>query len=185
MSDNRVSVYIAYLLRHNPGELNLDMDIHGWVSVSQLLDRINASGKHRLTMDALTRLVRDDNKGRYRFSDDGRFIRACQGHTISWVEPVLETGAPPSVLYHGTTEDAWEKIRNSGFISKMSRHAVHMQPDLQKAWQSARRWRRTPVVLKIDAERMHREGFSFAVSDNGVWCTERVPTQYILEIIRE
>ena len=78
-----------------------------------------------------------------------------------------------------------EKIRNSGFISKMSRHAVHMQPDLQKAWQSARRWRRTPVVLKIDAERMHREGFSFAVSDNGVWCTERVPTQYILEIIRE
>ena len=31
----------------------------------------------------------------------------------------------------------------------MKRHAVHMQSDINKAWQPADRWAKTPVVLKI------------------------------------
>ena len=185
MSKNKLSVYISYLLRHRPEDLSLSMDAHGWVSVEELIQRINDGGKYRLTREALDEIVRTDNKGRFRYSADGTRIKACQGHSIPWVEPELRYGAPPSVLYHGTTRDAWEKIMHSGQISKMNRHAVHMQADVEKAWQSARRWRRVPVVLKIDAGRMHASGMVFGVSDNGVWCTESVPTDFILAVLEE
>ena len=66
----------------------------------------------------------------------------------------------------------------------MARHAVHMQADVEKAWQSARRWRQEAVVLQIDAERMQRDGVVFGVSDNGVWCAEQVDTDYIAKVLR-
>ena len=99
------------------------------------------------------------------------------------MEPELTEMEPPEFLYHGTTEDNYKKIISNGSIQKMSRHAVHMQADIDKAWQSAKRWHRIPVVLKIDAQKMVKEGLRFGVSDNGVWCTEEVPVQYIAEVI--
>ena len=63
----------------------------------------------------------------------------------------------------------------------MKRHAVHMQDDESKAWQSAVRRHLTPVVLKIDAEEMYRAGFVFGKTENNVWCTESVPIKFIVE----
>lgn len=180
-----MSVYIAYLLRHNPGSLELSMDIHGWVSVEELLKKINVAGKYHMTKELLDEVVQTDNKGRFRYSQDGMKIKACQGHSISWVEPELTYVEPPQYLYHGTTMDAYQKILDSGFISKMSRHAVHMQAEAAKAWQSAKRWRKIPVVLKIDAETMHANGAVFGVSDNGVWCIEAVPAKYIVDVLEQ
>ena len=182
----KLSVYISFLLRHHPETVGLVMDSHGWVSVEELIEKINAAGVHRITDDILAEIVRTDNKGRFRYSEDGAKIKACQGHSIPWVEPELTYGEPPEYLYHGTTISAYRKIQESGFISKMSRHAVHMQAEERKAWQSAKRWRHeVPVVLKINAAAMYADGITFGVSDNGVWCAETVPTNYILSEILE
>lgn len=175
-----VSVYISYLLRHNPEDSGLEMDRHGWVSTAALIDGVNRKGTYRLNLASLEEIVAQDSKGRFRFSPDRAKIKACQGHSIKWVEPELEMLMPPKYLYHGTTTAAAEKIKASGAIRKMSRHAVHMQEDPAKAWQSAIRWRLTPVILKIDAEGMHRSGFTFGKTENGVWCTEQVPAAYIV-----
>ena len=183
MSMTKLSVYISYLLRHQPESIGLAMDKHGWVSAAELIEKINAAGRYRITESILAEIVRTDNKGRFRFSENGTKIKACQGHSISWVEPELTYGQPPEYLYHGTTEESWQKIRESGAIHKMSRHAVHMQAEEAKAWQSAKRWHRTPVVLKIDALAMYADGTEFGVSDNGVWCAERVPTRYIMSAL--
>lgn len=185
MSFTKESIYISYLLRHAPDDLGLSMDRHGWVSVEELLAKINTAGKHRVTRVMLDEIVKTDNKGRFRYSEDGTKIKACQGHSISWVEPELIYRQPPEYLYHGTTEENWQKIRESGYISKMGRHAVHMQSEKAKAWQSARRWHKTPVVLKINAAAMYADGSVFGFSDNGVWCTESVPINYIPAILME
>ena len=58
-----------------------------------------------------------------------------------------------------------------------------MQAEEAKAWQSAKRWHRTPVVLKIDATAMYADGFVFGVSDNGVWCAEQIPIRYIIAVL--
>lgn len=181
-TERDISVYLSYLLRHHPEDAALDMDRRGWVSVDQLLANLQSTCP--LTRTHLERIVAEDEKGRYRFSADGQRIKACQGHSIPWVEPELTYGPPPAILYHGTTQAAWEKIQSTGYISKMARHAVHMQADVEKAWQSARRWRQEAVVLQIDAERMQRDGVVFGVSDNGVWCAEQVDTDYIAKVLR-
>ena len=185
MGHNRLSIYLSYLLRHNPGELNLDMDKHGWVSVKQLIDSINQQGRYVITNALLEEIVTTDSKGRYRFSDDGLRIKACQCHSLDWVEPELSWREPPVVLYHGTTAQACREIILSGAINRMKRHAVHMQSSKIKAWQSAKRWKKTPVILVIDAQRMARDGYRFGVSENDVWCVEAVPVEYIVDAIRQ
>lgn len=114
------------------------------VSVEDLIQGVNEAGKYQLDLEKLEDIVAQDSKGRYRFNGDHSKIKACQGHSIPWVEPELEYLTPPEFLYHGTTTAAVEKIRKSGAISKMSRHAVHLQADPEKAWQSAVRWHQTP-----------------------------------------
>lgn len=185
MSVTKQSVYIAYLLRHDPGSLSLTMDEHGWVSVGELLEKIHGTGKYAITKAQLDEIVRRDNKGRFRYSDDGLKIKACQGHSIPGVEPELTFREPPKYLYHGTTLEAWRKIQESGSIRPMGRHAVHMQAEAAKAWQSAKRWKKVPVVLKIDAGAMYADGAVFGISDNGVWCVDSVPVEWILSDLYE
>ena len=175
-----VSIYLSFLLRHKPDDIGLTMDPHGWVSVEELIDGINKSGKYTIDHEQLQHIVATDSKGRYRYSDDGTRIKACQGHSIPWVEPEVNCQEPPQFLYHGTTTKAFHKILKSGSINKMSRHAVHMQADPAKAWQSAERWHLEPVVLKIDAKQMYEKGIQFGVTENQVWCTEEVPVEYIV-----
>ena len=177
----KLSVYLSYLLRHHPEDAGLDMDAHGWVSVDALIDGINGRGKYALDREQLEQLVATDNKGRYRFNEDRSRIKCCQGHSIPWVIPELTWGKPPRYLYHGTTTAALKKIEADGAIRKMQRHAVHMQADEAQAWRSAERWRLTPVVLMIDAECMSADGYAFGMADNGVWCTESVPVEYICD----
>lgn len=185
MAKNQMSHFLSFVLRHKPEVLGLEMDRQGWVSVEALLDGINAQPDKSLSMAELEAIVAQDAKGRYRFNEDRSKIKACQGHTIPWVEPVLTVMSPPAVLYHGTTAEAWAQIQASGAVHKMKRHAVHMQAELAKAWQAARRWHKTPVVLEIDTAAMARDGFCFGVTENAVWCTEKVPVQYIASVHRE
>ena len=181
--NKKLSVYLSMLLRHAPEEAGLSMDIHGWVSVEELIQGINQKGKYLIDLEKLERIVESDSKSRYRFSEDKLKIKACQGHSIPWVIPQIEYGEPPEFLYHGTTVEALEKIKDSGAISKMSRHAVHMQADISKAWESALRWRKKPVVLKIASGQYAQDGGVFGKTENEVWCTEQVPVKYLAEEI--
>lgn len=172
------SVYLCRLLRHDPGSLGLEMDIHGWVSVQELITKVNAAGKYRLDEVLPEQIVAEDRKGRYRLRD-GR-IKCCQGHSIPWVIPEVTVTQPPAWLYHGTSTRAEQQIMESGAICPMARHAVHMHADAAVAWQSGARWRSDePVLLQIDAARMYRDGYVFGVTENHVWCTGQVPTAYV------
>ncbi len=183
---DQLSIYLSWLLRHKPEAAGLDMDSGGWVSVGQLIDGVNAAGKHKLTLEVLHAIVAADEKGRYRFSDDGRRIKACQGHSVPWVVPELELLPPPRFLYHGTTTDAVQAIMDSGGISKMTRHAVHMHGELWEAWRSARRRRgKRSAVLKIDGEALAASGMVLGRTENGVWCCESVPRAFIAEVLYE
>jgi putative RNA 2'-phosphotransferase len=161
------------------------MDCHGWVPIEELINRINQRAKYHISGKVLQEIVANDKKGRYRFSQDQTKIKACQGHSISWVEPELEYTAPPPVLYHGTTWSAYQDICKSGAINRMGRHAVHLTAVESRAWQSARRRKTRAVVLKIDAEEMHKQGFIFGMSENEVWCTDTVPIRFVAGVLGE
>jgi putative RNA 2'-phosphotransferase len=56
---------------------------------------------------------------------------------------------------------------------------VHLSPDEPTAIKVGRRHGR-PVVLAVQAGRMHEDGHEFFLSRNGVWLTKRVPREYIV-----
>ena len=178
-----ISRHLCRLLRHEPELAGLHMDEHGWVEIRELLERFD---RYPLTERLLEQIVAEDDKGRYRISDDEQRIKCCQGHSIPWVQPELTEAMPPEVLYHGTTADAAEQILESGRIDKMSRHHVHMHMDIAQAWRSARRRKgKAGVLLVIDAQAMAAAGFRFYRSENDVWFADPVPTAFIRETIRD
>lgn len=181
MNDLEFSRYLSYLLRHNPDDIGLNMSIEGWVDVDELMQQLRLKSKFKeISIDDLDRIVEEDAKQRYRFDDEHIRIRACQGHSIPWVVPITTTDTPPEILYHGTTWKAFNSIMTDGMIKRMSRHAVHLSADETTAMAVARRHAfAKPVVLDVRAGDMNKLGYTFKVSDNGVWLTDHVPTEFI------
>jgi putative RNA 2'-phosphotransferase len=63
-------------------------------------------------------------------------------------------------------------------LNKGKRHYVHLSKDVETARKVGAR-RGEPVVLKVDAGKMHRDGHTFYLSVNGVWLTKSVPPSYL------
>lgn len=177
MKDRRTqaSKFLSYVLRHKPESIGIELDAHGWVSVSDLLLALSKANAP-MTLDELRELVMSNDKQRFSFSEDGYRIRANQGHSFS-VELGYEKAVPPEVLYHGTAERFVSSIRNQGLV-KGQRHHVHLSVDTEIALAVGKRYGR-PVLLQIASERMNKDGHLFFRSANGVWLTEHVPVEYI------
>ena len=169
------SKFLSFVLRHQPDAIEIQLDSAGWVAVDTLLAQCNAHGR-RLSREELQEIVATSPKQRFILSDDGARIRANQGHSVP-VNLGYQNAAPPELLFHGTVASRLAAIRADG-LRKMSRHAVHLSPDRETARVvGARRGR--PVILRVSAGLMHRDGYLFQLSANGVWLTAVVPPSYL------
>ena len=169
------SKFLSLVLRHRPELIGIELDPQGWVAIDVLLARCTARGRS-LSRDELLEIVATSPKRRFALSDDGERIRANQGHSVE-VDLGLAPREPPDVLFHGTVAAALPAIRAEG-LARMDRHHVHLSADEATAKLVGSR-RGAPVVLRIDAKAMHRDGHVFFVADNGVWLTDHVPPQYL------
>lgn len=168
---------MSLALRHNPGVLKLELDDLGWANVDQLIAGLNRKGI-KMDVDFLTEIVETNDKQRYAFNADKTKIRANQGHSIK-VDLELTEEEPPHTLYHGTVHKFMEAIRDKGLL-KMSRQHVHLSHTKETAITVGSR-RGKPVILKVEANKMHTNGYKFYRSKNGVWLTDHVPAEYIME----
>jgi putative RNA 2'-phosphotransferase len=141
-----------------------------------LLERSSKAG-FPIERAFLDEVVATSEKKRFSLSDDGRRIRANQGHTVE-VELGYAPTRPPGVLFHGTPAETVPLVRASG-LKKMGRHHVHLSRDVATATTVASR-RGRPVVLEVDAAAMERAGHVFYVTPNGVWLTNEVPAAFIV-----
>lgn len=173
-----LSKYISRVLRHRPDDAGIGLDEHGWADVEALIAGVNAAGK-RIDRKILEEIVRTDKKQRYSFNENGTLIRANQGHSIP-VDVELAKLEPPEYLYHGTAYRFLESIRQQGLLP-MSRLYVHLSGDVETARVVGKRHGR-PVVLKIHSGDMHRDGFPFYRSQNGVWLAKKVDAKYFEQL---
>ncbi len=171
-----VSKYLAKYLRHAPHELGLTLQPGGWVPVEELLTADEKNG-FPISYDELVECVETNNKQRFAFDETGDLIRANQGHSVE-VDLRLEEREPPETLYHGTVERFLPSILEEGLI-RGKRHHVHLSKNMETARKVGSR-RGKPVILIVDAGRMHRDGHKFLLSANGVWLTDAVPPGYLL-----
>lgn len=177
--DISLSIFISLILRHRPEEIGISLDKEGWADTKALLKGINASGR-QIDMETLERIVREDNKTRYRFNEDKSKIRANQGHSIE-VDVGMKVVEPPNVLYHGTAESSLDSIKEKGILH-MNRLYVHLSSDIQTAFKVGKR-HGSPVVLEINTAQMVSDGYKFRLSENGVWQSENIPWCYVTNVI--
>lgn len=172
---NKLSRFLSLVLRHKPEEIGLALDSQGYLSVDELIEGINNTGRV-IDKRILDEILSSDNKQRYSYDSTGTRIRANQGHSIE-VNLGLQKKTPPKILYHGTAEKFVSAIEKEGLIRK-KRTYVHLSKDLETAKDVGSR-RGEPVIFEIDTEAMIEDDYEFYVSENGVWLTERVPVQYL------
>src|SRR3954467_3253405 len=171
----RTSKFLSLILRHEPQKIGLKLAEGGWVDVGELLAAVNRNGT-RLTLEQLQHIVATSDKKRFAFSEDGQQIRANQGHSVE-VDLQYAPEQPPELLYHGTATRFLESIRAAG-LQKMERHHVHLSAETKVTVQVGSRHGK-PALLTIRAGEMHRAGFVFRCSANGVWLVDHVPPNYI------
>ena len=172
---SRASKLLSRILRHEPELAGLALGPGGWVPVDELLRGMKHAG-HRLRADELHALVAGNDKRRFTLSEDGRRIRAAQGHSVA-VDLDLPATQPPDELFHGTASAFLDAIWAEGLVPGRRRH-VHLSGDAETATRVGRRHGR-PVVLRIATGRMHDDGHPFWRADNGVWLTNRVAPAYL------
>ena len=166
---------LAWVLRHRPDAIGIELDRAGWVEIDALLEGLRGYGRP-LTRAELDACVTGDRKARYTLSPDGTRIRAAQGHSVP-VDLELAPVEPPAALFHGTPRRFVASILTGG-LDRGARHDVHLSPDPDAAVEVGER-RGEAVILRVDAARMHRDGHALYRADNGVWLTRHVPARYL------
>lgn len=171
-----LSKFLSYVLRHAPESIDLSLDRDGWADVDTLIHGAGRQG-HAFDLHALREVVETNDKRRFTLSDDGRRIRAAQGHSSNQVEVRHVAKTPPALLYHGTASRFLASIEAQGLIPG-SRHHVHLSEDPQTALTVGKRYGQ-PVLLTVDTQAMRAAGAVFYQADNGVWLVDQVPPVYL------
>lgn len=173
----KISKYLSFILRHQPESIGLELDSQGWGLVSDLIAKTSAFSLDRALLEIL---VQTNDKQRFAFNAEGTHIRANQGHSIQ-VDMALPPLEPPEILLHGTAARFLKSIQEQGLI-KGKRHHVHLSTSASVARAVGQRYGK-PVLLEVQALKMHQEGHLFFKTANGVWLVEAVPPQYLREQI--
>ncbi|MBK5073439.1 RNA 2'-phosphotransferase [Budviciaceae bacterium CWB-B4] len=171
-----VSKFLSYVLRHQPESIGLTLDSEGWADIDTLITCAAKDGKH-LNIALIQSVVETSDKKRFALSEYGLRIRAVQGHSSSQVDIRYKEQVPPEFLYHGTATRFLDSIREKGLVAG-SRQYVHLSADEATAAAVGQRHGK-PVVLKIRALEMHRQGLVFYRAENGVWLSGAVPVGFI------
>lgn len=179
--DIQVSKAISYALRHNQKEFGITLDSEGWVDMSILLAALHAAHVYT-SLEQIKRIINESEKKRFEIRGDR--IRATYGHSI---EQKIEytPQKPPTVLYHGTTHQAYREIAGlSGKgLKPMGRQYVHLSSDIKTAITVGKRRDPNPIVFAINAGMMYDDGIEFYHTGNDTtWLCDSIPKYYIINV---
>ncbi|WP_284086342.1 RNA 2'-phosphotransferase [Acinetobacter pittii] len=177
MNEKAISQYLSFILRHKPEEIGLTLDLEGWANIEELISKSQPVKNVALDEEIIKTIVSNSDKKRFQISDDGKLIRAVQGHSTTSVDITLNKLKPPTYLYHGTTQRFIDSIKEQGLISK-DRQYVHLTENRDTALTVGARYGK-PEILVIDTLKMHDSGFEFFQAENGVWLSKHVPIEFI------
>ncbi|QNW92523.1 RNA 2'-phosphotransferase [Acinetobacter seifertii] len=178
MNEKAISQYLSFILRHKPEEIGLTLDREGWANVEDLISKSQPVKNVALDEEIIKNIVNNSDKKRFQISDDGKYIRAVQGHSTTSVDITLKKLVPPISLYHGTAHRFIDSIKEQGLISK-DRQYVHLTKNKDTALSVGARYGK-PQILAIHALEMHKNGFEFFQAENGVWLVKHVPVEFIV-----
>lgn len=172
-----LSKLVSKVLRHEPWLYELELDEEGWVNLDGFLNAMKLAHPvwQDITETDLELMITLAEKKRYEIKN-GK-IRALYGHSIPG--KLIKTPAkPPELLYHGTTPEIVEYIKQQGLLP-MGRQYVHLSTDQKIAEQVGSRKCPKPIVLMIQAKRANDKGVNFYQGNELIWLADSVPANFI------
>jgi putative RNA 2'-phosphotransferase len=177
--DERLSRFLAYVLRHHPEEAGLALDERGSADLNQVLDAVRARpGLAGVTRERLLALLA--GPAAQRFEVTGDRVRARYGHSLAQTIR-YDAADPPADLFHGTDRVSAERILAEG-LKPGARQYVHLSVDTPAAREVGRRHSDDPAVLRIDTGRARQAGVSFYRAGAAVWLADAIPPECIAQV---
>lgn len=144
--ETKLSKTLSYFLRHAPGEAGLEMDKFGFVDLAGLVEPLRQRKWPEITAEELAERLSE--RDQQRFELRGNRVRACYGHSVQ-VELDQQTISAPDKLYHGTSRQAWKRIRDEG-LQPQNRQYVHLSTTRAEARRVGKRHDAKPVILLVE-----------------------------------
>ncbi|MDQ7820029.1 MAG: RNA 2'-phosphotransferase [Armatimonadota bacterium] len=172
----RLSRFLALVLRHRPESVGVALDPSGYVDIDTLAAALaRQPGWAWVTADSIRAVARVDPR---RYEVSGGRIRARYGHSV----PVDTPGppvVPPEWLYHGTSPAALEAIRARG-LQPQARQFVHLSASRQDALAVGQRHSPDAVVITVLARRAHAAGVQFYRASPSIYLARHIPPEFLL-----
>lgn len=173
----KLSKEVSYALRHAPWKYELELDVNGWVNISQLLESLQSTNEWiELTKKDLQSMIEQSDKKRHEIVNDK--IRALYGHSLPQ-RIIKEIKQPPQTLFHGTARKNISSIKDNGLHPK-GRQYVHLSNDKETALEVGKRRDGQPVILTINALQAWEEGTKFYYGNEKVWLADHIHSKHIL-----
>ncbi len=178
--DERLSRFLAFLLRHHPEIAGITLDERGAADLDALTAAIRAQrGFEDITRERIEQLAATAQAAQ-RFEIVGNTIHARYGHSLA--QPIkYEPAEPPEHLFHGTTPEAAADILAGG-LKPADRQRVHLSIDTPAAREVGLRRCPEPVILRVDTRCAAKAGVRFYPGGPAVWLSDEIPPACVARI---
>lgn len=163
---DRLSHFLAKLLRHDAKSRGLDVTPEGYVDIEDVLCQPEARG---FTEPDVCRVVERDRKGRFKIRTHygATQIKATQAHSMKLDDPELTPithYTDARVVLHGTKRAYWPSIKREGLSRKKRTHIHFAEGESVKSGFPPN----CDMVIEIDLKLALEDGLKFYRSENDV-----------------
>ncbi len=164
---------LAYMLRHQPEEFDLELDDEGYGEMKDVLHALTERTGEEIEEDDVLEAI--DSGGRKRYEVvDGR-IRALYGHSFS-TDPG-EPSEPPEFLYVGVGSRDADRATDRG-LRGGRRAFLHLALDFDEAQEMGRRIAPDYAVVTVRALDAWEDDVLF-YDRHSLFLSEEIPTDYL------
>ena len=173
----RLSRFLALVLRHRALMFDLPMDEEGFVPIDDLLD-LMAERQRSLDWvepEHIETLARNQGRQRFEIRDDR--VRATYGHSFS--RPIFYPAVePPEELYMAMPRARMAEVRQKG-LRPQGRQYVHLSRDREEALEIGRHHDPNASAITVRARAAHDHGIKFHRPTEGIFLVAQIPPEYL------
>jgi putative RNA 2'-phosphotransferase len=173
----RLSRFLALVLRHRAHNFDLQVDDEGFVSIDDLLDVIDE--RHPaldwVEHEHIEELAGAPGRKRFEIRDD--MIRATYGH--SFKRPIRYPSVdPPPTLYIGVVASRLPELKAKG-LTPTGRQFVHLSESSDEALEIGRHQGDDATAVSVRAAEAAREGVLFHRPTDGIYLVSKLAPKYL------
>lgn len=164
---------LAYMLRHQPEEFDLEVDEQGWADLDEVTEALTERLGETIENEDVAEAIGAGDRQRYEI--DGDRVRALYGHSFS-IDPG-EASEPPELLYVGVGSRDAERAEERGLRSGR-RAFLHLALEFEEAQEMGRRVAPEYAVVTVRAGEAWEDGVQF-YDRVSLFLAEGVPTDFL------